>query len=198
MIPVLAASKVIQIAESTAKDCGCDEIPIDVDYILDLKGISLIPLRGIGDDGFCNRDFDRIYYDPQMPEVRSRFTVAHELGHCILHKECFQELDLNWSSYQAWLNCLDQIDPFDEREMEKQASIFASHLLIPEVELLRISDAQLSKVKAAIEVAQQKGIAREAIEESARDMLSREIAHEFEVSAIAMYHRLKHSGVNFW
>lgn len=199
MISRKPAKKIIEIAEQTAQDCGCNNIPIDVDLILDLKDISLIPAPGIGNDGFCSRDFDRIYYDPQQPEVRTRFTVAHELGHCVLHKDYLQQnFGLNWTDFSEWLDFLDQIDPFDEREMETQANIFASHLLIPETPLIDIAAKEMPKIRAAIERAKASGLAQEDIEERARDMLAREIAQKFEVSASAMFYRLKYSGIQFW
>lgn len=199
MISRKPAKKIIETAEQTARDCGCNNIPIDVDLILDLKDISLIPAPGIGDDGFCSRNFDLIYYDPLQPEFRTRFTVAHELGHCVLHKDYLQQnFDLHWTDFSEWLNFLDQIDPFDEREMETQANIFASHLLIPETPLIDIAAKEMPKIRAAIERAKASGLAQEDIEEKARDMLAREIAQKFEVSASAMFYRLKYSGIQFW
>ena len=169
MIPRISTREIIGIAEQTAKDCGCNDIPIDVDLILDLKGISLIPAPGIGDDGFCSRNFDRIYYDPLQPEVRTRFTVAHELGHCLLHKDYLQQnFDLNWTDFSGWLNFLDQIDPFDERGMETQANIFASHLLVPEIPLVDVSAREMPKIRSAIKRAEAMGLTKEDIEDRAR------------------------------
>lgn len=54
---------------------------------------------------------------------RIRFTIAHELGHYILHRqsseefECSQEDMLNWES--------------EEKRIESEADVFASYLLMP-------------------------------------------------------------------
>lgn len=60
---------------------------------------------------------------------RQRFTLAHELGHCVLHREQYQEKGL--------LEGIDMFrDPENHSRMEVEANAFAAELLMPR-ELVR-------------------------------------------------------------
>lgn len=65
------------------------------------------------------------------PEVvtgttRTRFTLAHELGHVALHSEELDELDV-------------QADPEHDARLEAEANAFAARLLIPDQAVRRLS-----------------------------------------------------------
>lgn len=91
--------------------------------------------------------------------VRKRFTIAHEMGHFLLH---FGD---------EFLDTWDQGDYFTsatDDEKEKEANIFASHLLLPETRVRELWPACSS------------------VEEAAR---------KFEVSEVIMVHRLQSLGL---
>jgi Zn-dependent peptidase ImmA (M78 family) len=71
--------------------------------------------------------------DKDKPEVQS-FTIAHELGHFVLHKPHLASLDVFDGRINH--NVLDSKDPFsylDKRDklMESEANAFAAALLMP-------------------------------------------------------------------
>jgi len=70
------------------------EIPVPIEEIIELKlKMRLISIpnlkRDLSIDGFINSNFDTITIDDYCFnnfEFRARFTMAHELGHMLLHK----------------------------------------------------------------------------------------------------------------
>ena len=57
--------------------------------------------------------------------ARTRFTVAHELGHVVLHGDDVLGLD-------------GRAEPEHQEQIEREANIFAAHLLIPNAALKRL------------------------------------------------------------
>lgn len=58
---------------------------------------------------------------------RTRFTLAHELGHIAMHAEELDELDVT-------------AEPDHEERLEVEANLFAAHLLIPDAALKRLAN----------------------------------------------------------
>ena len=79
-----------------------NEIPVDIEMIVESDlAIRPIPVHGLMDgfsiDGFTCKDFTSIYVDQDIfwkSEQRYRFTLAHEVGHCILHREVLAEAEI--------------------------------------------------------------------------------------------------------
>lgn len=83
-------------------------------------------------DGFLTSDLTTIFIDFNLYmnfENRSRFTIAHEIGHFVLHGGIFKNLNIN---SVARLNELAvKITGEEYRWLEFQAYSFASHVLVP-------------------------------------------------------------------
>lgn len=101
-------------------------------------------------------------------KTRQRFTIAHELGHLLLHAD--EEFHIDEKAPLALRDAVSS-QAVDPREVE--ANQFAAELLMPEA-LVRASVGALIADDASI-------TAENAIEELAR---------EYRVSALAMTHRL--------
>jgi hypothetical protein len=71
----------------------------------------------------------KVYDELLNGTPRSRFTVAHELGHCALHREILQYLNSERKKGQVALFRRDTIESF--RDPEWQANVFASAALMP-------------------------------------------------------------------
>ncbi|WP_412537082.1 ImmA/IrrE family metallo-endopeptidase [Marinobacter sp. MIT932201] len=116
---------------------GPNRFPVDVEqvardyskqispesYITDIKPI---PMDGF--EGCLKAKPDRskwmIAYNPdQGSQGRSRFTLGHELGHFVLHRNLQQTFECTERDLYDWDS------PF--RQMESEADIFASYLLMP-------------------------------------------------------------------
>jgi Zn-dependent peptidase ImmA (M78 family) len=78
---------------------------------------------GTGISGFYDADDNAIYVNSDEFPLRQTFTVAHELGHKILHEDWAKS-----TSYKMLLrNAGEQsTDPY-----EREANAFAAHLLVP-------------------------------------------------------------------
>lgn len=130
------------ITEKVLTDCcPVNLLPIPIEEIVELKiGIKLNTSVGLKTnfdiDGFTHTNFEEITLDDYIfntCEERTRFTLAHELGHIILHKDIYQKFDItDRDSYIAFQNGL----PEDDRKwMEIQANMFAGCILVPSAAL---------------------------------------------------------------
>jgi Zn-dependent peptidase ImmA (M78 family) len=104
----------------------------------------------------------------EHPKTRQRFTIAHEIGHLLLHGE--EEFHID---EKAPLALRDEVSSqaIDPREIE--ANQFAAELLMPDT-LVRASVGALIAAEANI---------------TAEDAIER-LAREYRVSPLAMTHRL--------
>jgi len=71
------------------------------------------------------RDCPLIAVRKQRPETRQSFTLMHELGHLLLHRDSFID---------------EEDDLFDRRGREREANAFAGYLLVPDDVLAQIDD----------------------------------------------------------
>lgn len=76
---------------------------------------------------------------------RYRFSIAHELGHFVLHSNLFKNTGI--TTIEEWAQFLHDI-PEDQKDyLEAQANKFAAHLLIPQNLLIK----ELTNYKPQIE-----------------------------------------------
>lgn len=84
-----------------------DTLPVPIEEIIELQlKLDIVPtpglLKGFEIDGFLTRDFSSIYVDDFVQSnrpTRYRFTLAHEVGHLILHKELLEGL----ATFETWI-----------------------------------------------------------------------------------------------
>lgn len=99
---------------------GISEPPVPVRYIASKLGIRIHPKLRLGADGKMFASLDppaaEIWIDAMDPEVRQRFTLAHEIGHLMMHPlgEVYRGGGSGWS------------------RTEREANHFAANLLMPE------------------------------------------------------------------
>lgn len=117
-------------------------IPIPIEDIIEIKlKIKIIPslnlLSRFGIDAFSTRDFKEIYIDNNQffeIENRARFTLAHEIGHFILHHD-FIKKSPKFKNIDQWKNFV--LEDVKREPLETQANIFAGFLLMPTSDLER-------------------------------------------------------------
>ncbi len=109
------------------------DTPVDVIKVAENLGIDVI-FDSLDPDVSGALIFDEnhptICINEDQPSVRQRFTVAHEIGHFVLHKdseELFIDLKQNLSVVLRSNNYVSK----SERIMEYQANRFAASLLMP-------------------------------------------------------------------
>jgi len=94
--------------------------------------------------GFYDPSEEAIYVNKDEPPLRQTFTIAHELGHALLHKE--------WASSDAYKLFWRDPDRNNDDPHEKEANAFAAHLLVPRSLLdqyyQNLSESDLSRLFA--------------------------------------------------
>lgn len=95
-------------------------LPINPIMFANKLGIKVYKQNSTTDTGSGNYDHEnkKIYVNINEPSVRQRFTVAHELGHALLHKKSCDRTGIKYDlgNYQI---------------EEVEANRFAAELLIP-------------------------------------------------------------------
>lgn len=135
--PQRAANRLVRVTELFAQAHGLDRFPVDVaalaletakifsypDPIVEVQAASIERFDGALVPRNGRKEWLLLYSDAVTSPGRIRFTQAHELGHYILHRlrtstpRCSSDDMLNWSQ--------------DEHDIEAQADLFASYLLMP-------------------------------------------------------------------
>lgn len=135
--PQRAANRLVKVTEQFATVHGLDRFPVDVptlaletahifgwnDPISEVRQEKIKGFEGALLPGDRKKEWMLLYSDLVLSPGRIRFTQAHELGHYILHRLlrdqflCSDKDMLNWTQ--------------DEKDIEGQADLFASYLLMP-------------------------------------------------------------------
>lgn len=106
---------------------GAYSPPVNPVDIAKSSGINVIFVEFDGKfqniSGFYDPEDNAIYVNKDEYPLRQTFTIAHELGHALLHKEW-----ASGSDYKVLLRH-DNIDKGEPHERE--ANAFAAHLLVP-------------------------------------------------------------------
>lgn len=162
--------------------------PIPIEEIIEIKmGIHLSVVPGIklllGIDAFINSDFTGITIDENCfnlyPE-RTRFSIAHEIGHLVLHKDWY--LKNGPTGLEDYLTFHDRIDKEVYKYIEIQAHTFAGLILVPTSVLITELRMKIGKVPT--------NEAPEILIPIAQDLLD-----TFKVSGEVIWRRLQKEGI---
>lgn len=102
--------------------------PIPALEIAERNGVDVEFTRFAGFEqiaGFCDFAEHKLYVSEEDPVNRQTFTIAHELGHWVLHRSLYTS---NPERYRA-LPRFQQVDRKDP--LEQEANCFAANLLVP-------------------------------------------------------------------
>ena len=145
-------------------------VPIPINKIVRQKGLKLKSFN-FGEEvsgALLIKDGEgTIGYDPEESKVRQRFTIAHELGHYILHGNLNETLFVDKKSR---VHFRDQKSSTGESLQEQEANAFAASILMPE----KMIKKELSKAD------------NDLSDETQIELL----ANKFNVSTLAMTYRL--------
>jgi len=121
-----------------------DSIPVDIEYIIDVKlKINIIPSPGpykvCNTDALISSNWQSLYIDrekylDERQQNRLRFSLAHEIGHFVLHKEIYQSFKVK--DPRDFYQFFERIPEEQYGYLETQANKFANCLLLPRERLL--------------------------------------------------------------
>ncbi len=139
--PFIQKSEIQDAVEAFCKRHGVNqsEVPLDVEVIVEADlHLELRPEPNLYKktemDALLatNRktimvDLDR--FTKVNLQNRLRFTIAHEIGHYVLHEEFYK--GLHFTSISEWLDFFERFPAIEYRRLEWQCDEFAGRLLIP-------------------------------------------------------------------
>lgn len=158
------------IAERVLADNGLStDLPVDIELLCDLLEVRILIVpnlyKDFSVDAYINDTCTVIVIDEFAyfnRETRARFSIAHELSHCILHKEFLSQFSID--NIEQYLAFQDAIDNETRKNLEIQAYILAGYLLMPssllrpavieiigDIEAASIDVNQLGQVLEALE-----------------------------------------------
>ncbi len=124
-------NSVIEKIEAMAKDMrkklGYTELPLPIEELAGKLQIKISRAPGGDFSGILIRKDGKalIGINSNEPQVRQRFTIAHELGHFILHPQ-----------KDAFVDYRDNKKDIMRTARERQANMFAAALLMPREQLI--------------------------------------------------------------
>lgn len=129
-----------------------EKIPVPIEEIIELQlKISIIPIKGLlrlhQIDAFLSHDCQKIYIDQDnyiSQTTRARFTLAHEVGHAVMHQHIIKKIKNieDWKTHILGAGTGRAI-------YETEANIFAGCLLFPSNKLLEACHDAKKKVAEA-------------------------------------------------
>jgi len=126
---------------------------------------------------------DRDAFMDQRAENRLRFSVAHEIGHLILHGQLYR--DLRHANLEAWRQFIKDIPEREYGWLESHAYEFAGRFLVPPAALK-------GSFNEAVEIARNAGFTEwDASGETALGFIANHICRRFGVSADVIARRLR-------
>ncbi|MEX1027553.1 MAG: ImmA/IrrE family metallo-endopeptidase [Candidatus Paceibacterota bacterium] len=196
-VPFLSYDRLKAEAASTlSKSHVCDRFPIAIELIVERDyEMEVVPIRGLQDafniDAFISRDTTIISVDEFVLEKRLnryRFSLAHELGHRVLHREILQTMA--FESIEDWKSQAAQIPEREYGFLEYQANTFANCLLVPADKLDERFEQAVDQIRTA-------GLNPAEYPDECMDSISTGLGRQFEVSRNVIQNRLTNKHEDF-
>ena len=170
------------------------ELSVPIEEIVDVKmGINIFPFPRLykdhGLNGFLSRDRTTIYVDELQYDQfneKYRFTLAHELGHHVLHKSCYENLP--FESPDEYVKWRLSVTPEDISWFETHGDWFAGYVLVPTNRLEQICLKVVSKY-------QDKFSEFKTIPDEIWSYISNEVATYFDVNPPVVEIRIKKENI---
>ncbi len=119
-------------------------IPVPIEEIIESKlKLSIVPFKnlksGYDTEAFLTKDLRSLYIDEDIYmneryEFRMRYTLAHEVGHLVLHRDIYEKTEID--SADEWIAFQNNSDSDQYSWFEKHAYDFAGLILVPSDQLL--------------------------------------------------------------
>ncbi|HAT73997.1 MAG: hypothetical protein US30_C0008G0003 [Candidatus Moranbacteria bacterium GW2011_GWF2_36_839] len=181
VIPFIESSDIKRKADDLRKKIWGNKIPIEIETIIEIKlKIRIIPIPNLfklcSVDSQISSDFACIFVDQDsyLSDGTNRllFSLAHELGHYILHKNLFSSFGIK--SVEDVVSFITEIPEKQYSFLETQANKFASQFLLPRDILAKSREEIVEKYKL-----------KNMDEKMVNSYIADNIAKTFEVSSLA-------------
>jgi hypothetical protein len=183
-----------QIADAAAQ-CLAENnkesvIPVPVEDIIDVGfGIDLVPTASLEERftaiAFITHDLKEIRVDDfvyRKQPYRLRFSLAHELGHLVLHPHIYEQM--MFKTPIDWKRAMEDLGRANYDRLEGQADRFAGLLLCPPGPFR----AQFERVADALA---QSGKTFKSLPTESQNYAVKGLARAFDVSSGAIWYRLR-------
>jgi hypothetical protein len=196
--PFIAKDEIWRRAdEFRAEVWPSEDIPINimevVEFELDMKFRTVPSLRTDDDvDALLLGDWQTIMVDQGLflddrYSNRLRFSIAHELGHYVLHKTLFEQIPHN--TPEEWICFMRDIPEREYSFIEYHAHEFAGRFMVP-------PDALGVELEKALVLVEKNGLSRSLLREDAHlAYIANGIAKAFDLSSDVIERRLKNEGL---
>lgn len=169
-------------------------IPIPIEEIVEFEfRINIVPVLGLQREfeveGFTSGDLKNIYVDEYVYTdriTRYRFTLAHEIGHIVLHRHLYR--DHKFDSIYGWKGFINSMTEEEHSWLEYQGYAFAGLVLVPKEKLLKSVSEWTRKIR-------DRGISMEKNWDFAWDLITEHVAKAFLVSPDVIDKRVEKDGV---
>jgi hypothetical protein len=135
--PQRAANRLVKLGEMFSAAHGVNRFPVEVpplaleaarifgwsDPITQIQAANIKGFDGALFPGDDRKEWLLLYNEDVSSPGRVRFTQAHELGHYILHRQIRDSFQCSDADMLNWTQ--------DDKDIEGQADLFASYLLMP-------------------------------------------------------------------
>lgn len=167
------------------------QIPIPIEEIVEFElDIQIIPLpylkRRLNDIEACMfSNMEEIAVDQNVLEnipLRYRFTLAHEIGHYVLHRSIYESA--SFANVDEWIEFNSNMPEKEHSWFEYQADAFAGLLLVPNVQFL-------SKINSIKDKMQENNIDIQNLSDRERVVIIEHLSSYFSVSKYVISWRLK-------
>jgi len=198
-VPHLSYDQLRRHAEAfLAKYHPAQQLPVPIEQIIEFQlHLDIVPLPGLEEAfeivGFTASTLDEISIDQHVYEHqpgRYRFTLAHEVGHVILHADLFKEH--RFRGVDEWKRFVRAFPDLELSRLEWQAHSFAGLVLVPSETLHRELKSAAGQVKA-------KSVTKEL--DFAKALIVDMVATRFQVSGDVIERRLNFDQIrltNLW
>ncbi|HOW26920.1 MAG TPA: ImmA/IrrE family metallo-endopeptidase [Elusimicrobiota bacterium] len=154
-------------------------LPVPIEMIIDNKlGINIVPIPELAEvaglESFTWNNMDTIVVDGNIHKrypQRLRFTLAHELGHILLHREVIKKCPRN--EMDSYAHYVSNMGEKERQVFENEANNCAGLLLVPKKPLLEKYQQTLTMFPALND---------RTNDETIRSYVSNWIAKDFDVT----------------
>ena len=172
------------------------KLPVPIEEIVEFNlRMDIFPFpnlrRTFDIEGFISGDLSLIYVDDFIYSnrpTRYRFTLAHEIGHFMLHKELIQ--NIHPKSISDWKDFIDKIDGETRNWLEWQAYTFGGLVLVPRSTLLRHFQSELDSLKDKIALVKSKNLPVDSYKEYVIDAIANKLVKTYDVSRDVLVKRI--------